>query len=87
MLHKRCAMLCRPGNHPTETMTWYCTSCTILHEVCCLTCRQICRGEAIIYLAGFCEEAIQVLEHGRAIFPIDACHHLIFIVVRVPFSF
>lgn len=39
------------------------------------------------YLAGFCEEAIQVLEHGRAIFPSDACHHLIFIVVKVPFSF
>ena len=52
MLHKRCAMLCRPGNHPTETMTWYCTSCTILHEVCCLTCRQTCRGEARITSLG-----------------------------------
>ena len=28
-----------------------------------------------------------MLEHGRAIIPVDACHHLIFIVVEVPFSF
>ena len=28
-----------------------------------------------------------MLEHGRAIIPIDACHHLILIVVKVSFSF
>ena len=81
VLHRRCVMLCRPGEYPTET------TCTFLHKVCSLTCRRICRGEATTHLAGFCEEAVQVLEHGRAILSIDACHHLIFVVVEVPFSF
>ena len=79
-------MLCRPGRSPTKTVTWNQTSCTILHEVRSLSCHQVCR-EAATYLAGFSEEAIQVLEHGRAIVPIDACHHLILIVVKVTFSF